>query len=375
MRQIKAALDACPDAFRLDVYCADFEHLGKRHHEEPDDPSIRFIHVPGYKRNISLRRIVSHLVFCQRLRRALTGRRHDVYFVLVPPSLSLWVARKTAKKNRSSVFVDIVDLWPDALPAGGLKRMVFDALIGWWWRLLRNALYRKCDRVISCSAWFLDQVGVDESKRCVLYHCLPDEVDYSQQRENNREPAVGQPLVIVYLGSMNHVADLDTLVALMSGLKKRIPSKLVLIGQGERRQWLLNTLKESQIAFEDAGAIFDPKEKARILGEAHYGYNGFISQTAVGFSYKAIEYIGAGLPILNSLQGDLTALVERYHAGLNFDASDLDGLLTQLSEMTPDEYNALRRGVKALYADKLDPSVFRKSFSDLLSTCLVASTQ
>jgi hypothetical protein len=44
--------------------------------------------------------------------------------------------------------------------------------------------------------------------------------------------------------------------------------------------------------------------------------------TTAAFSYKATTYFAAGLPIINSMQGDLQRLVKEYGLGENYKAGD-----------------------------------------------------
>ena len=87
------------------------------------------------------------------------------------------------------------------------------------------------------------------------------------------------------------------------------------------------------------GSVYEPAALARILRRAHVGFNGY-RDTSAAFSYKAATYLAAGLPLLNSMSGDLETLVPTHGLGSNYRAGDVDSLLASLRtiEQSPPEH-------------------------------------
>jgi len=48
-----------------------------------------------------------------------------------------------------------------------------------------------------------------------------------------------------------------------------------LIGDGERKDWLLSVLKESNIKYTYFGKIFEEEKKKEILSKCDFGFNGY----------------------------------------------------------------------------------------------------
>ena len=53
----------------INVVTSDFNHGSKRYKECIDNINNHYLHVPAYKKNISIERIYSHIVFAYRLKK------------------------------------------------------------------------------------------------------------------------------------------------------------------------------------------------------------------------------------------------------------------------------------------------------------------
>jgi glycosyltransferase involved in cell wall biosynthesis len=122
---------------------------------------------------------------------------------------------------------------------------------------------------------------------------------------------------IVYVGNLGRLYDFHTLVDVIDDDKLRGTVQLYVIGRGDREEWLLEELKRRMLNYRFFGPVFEPSRLADILRSCHVGFNGYINTTAA-FSYKATTYFAAGLPIINSMTGDLHNLVNKHCLGENY---------------------------------------------------------
>jgi glycosyltransferase involved in cell wall biosynthesis len=324
------------------------------------------LRVPGYKRNLSIKRIVSHLIWSWRLL-SLKDRDWDFVVVCCPPSMSL-VGLWWIKPER--LWVDVVDLWPEALPlrSRALKTL-FDGSVGWVWRQLRKLAYRRARGVSVAAEFFGDFIGLDVKPHWLA---LPPTLSYSQvDSSETKKQSYERELRLVYLGSMNFVTDLDSLLDLMQRLQSKLRADgrepvLDIIGRGERKTWFLDQAKIRGLKVVDHGALFDRAAKQKVFIQAHWAYNGFVGSTAVGLSYKSMDYLSAGLPLINSLQGDLKHWVDDYKMGLNFSSQTLDELAVKLSRMSWDECERMSQNSRRVYLEKLSWSGFVRRVESFL---------
>jgi glycosyltransferase involved in cell wall biosynthesis len=148
-------------------------------------------------------------------------------------------------------------------------------------------------------------------RSAVMY--WPKEMD-APELEWTSEPDV---LTAVYLGSMNHIIDIDGIVDLLSRVKKKMKVKLHIIGDGESRDRFLSALDEARIGYEFHGFVYEEAEKMKIFSQCDFGINMMKSAVCVGLTMKSVDYFCYGLPIINNIPGDTWVLVEQYDAGVN----------------------------------------------------------
>jgi glycosyltransferase involved in cell wall biosynthesis len=141
----------------------------------------------------------------------------------------------------------------------------------------------------------------------------PKEMD-APELEWTSDPDV---LTAVYLGSVNHIIDIDGIVDLLSRVKKKMKVKLHIIGDGENRDRFLAALDAAQIGYEFHGFVYEEAEKRKIFARCDFGINMMKSAVCVGLTMKSVDYFCYGLPIINNIPGDTWALVEKFDAGVN----------------------------------------------------------
>ena len=73
-------------------------------------------------------------------------------------------------------------------------------------------------------------------------------------------------------------------------------------------------------------------------------------ETLVAVPYKACDYAAAGLALVNSLPGELSALIDEHRAGLDYTAGDPESLVRALSVFSKDRslLQACRQGATRL---------------------------
>ncbi len=77
--------------------------------------NVIFIEEPGYKKNIDYRRIKSHRVFADNLKKYLVNKSYDLVYFEIPPNNMARVAVDYAEKMGIPCIADVNDLWPEAM--------------------------------------------------------------------------------------------------------------------------------------------------------------------------------------------------------------------------------------------------------------------
>ena len=320
-------------------FISSFDHWKKarRRAPAPADRKVVRVYEPGYRSNVSARRIASHLVFSAALGAHLVAMtvargRPDVIYCCVPHNLSAFLCGVYCKVLRVEFVVDVHDTWPESLlsiyrvPAW--QRPMYHA-----WRWLADASFRmanrvfaECRRYAARAAEARGQIRAGETVPAIY---LGGDVAYFDALD--RAPALPEHVRgafprFVYAGSLGVNYDLDTIVEAFACVQAVRPgAALVFLGSGERQANLERALADRSLRAWVSGHL-PYAELARRLMQCDVGLNAFRPGGNVGYSYKLNDYLLAGLPVINSLEGEAQELVTKHELGLNYRAGDAGSL-------------------------------------------------
>lgn len=354
----------------VDILTTAFDHFSKRKRRPfyEDQRRVISLWTLPYQHNLSPARFLSHLLFSCSVAFFYLRHRSDYDAVYATLPLTLAAFPVFCASSQSIGIADLIDIWPDTLPFPDWIRKLFAPVFSLWEWAFR-ATIRRTDALLSVSDRFLDQARPDfrgkptAARRIYLG---------SRALPVSRRPQQ-QSLTLVYVGNIGHLYDFETLLAALS--RRREQTCFYLVGAGDRKDWLLDQLRQLNIRHRDFGVIYDPRELGQVLSACDVGFNGYCHTTAA-FSYKAGTYFSAGLPILNSMAGDLGTLVETRGLGFNYQAGDTEALLAALDQCQPQRLNDLSANVRAFFAAELEQDVVKSQVRQFLKELFAAkSTQ
>lgn len=340
-------------------YYADWDHLNKKRIEASADSRMLGITVPEYHRNLSIARVCSHLVFSLKLLFRKELREADILYASVPPNLVLVpLILIRLFKPKTKVICDVVDLWPEAIPLSSCKKKFFDILATPFWTIPRNLAYKTTDLFISHCKYFLKEIGPaflpERNKHLPL--CLMDFREKSLPAKS-----MDNEIRFLLLGSINNIFDLEKCLFLFKNLLQNKNRKIILevIGLGESLPTLLQRLRSElpELTVENHGPIFDREKKDVIMDRIHFGLNLYKDTTAIGISYKSIEYMAHGIPLINSAQGDLYDLIDEHHMGYNI-VESVEGVSARIGSLSNSQYQSMKEAASALYSSTFSRSSF-----------------
>lgn len=300
------------------VICSDFSHSKKIKEIYKESSDLIIIETKEYKKNISLKRIYSHIKFAFDSIKILKQEKCDLVYVILPPNILGYLVSNYCKKNKIKVIVDIIDLWPEALPIPKKIKILLDKTLNIFWKNLREKSIRKADYIITESNYFYEKMNLKRylnSKVIFLKKVTKNKVD--QRSEVNDDI-----IKIAYLGNIGKIYDFKSLIEISKKLTQQRKIILEIIGIGEEKDFLIQELEKNKIRYNFYGPIYDEEEKSKILGKCNFGFNGYKNITEVALSYKSIDYFSYGLPIINSAKGDTWKMIEKEKVGINYTIVD-----------------------------------------------------
>src|ERR1019366_5864707 len=286
----------------------------------------------------------------------------DIVYATLPFNLLALLCFRGGE--RTLRVVDVVDIWPDVLPFPRSVKWLLAPLFAVWRRSFTAAI-ASADILIAVSDRFLHESlpafrgAPDAARRLYIGHPpLP---------RSTCTHADG--LTIAYVGNIGHLCDLETLLDAMTQCE--VIPKLLLVGDGDRRASLLEALTRRGISHEYFGIVYDDTTLAGILCRADLGFNGY-RNTSAAFSYKANTYLASGLPLLNSMSGDLHDLVAKHEFGFNDRAEDAGALVECLRAATPATLKRLRANAERFFCECLDQRRLKEELESWLRSHLRA---
>ena len=79
--------------YKVTFLISDYDHR-KKDRYRVNRPNVKYIHVPNYKKNMSIKRIVSHIVFSLKVRNFLKSRNYDLIYCTTPPNFIFFFLKK-----------------------------------------------------------------------------------------------------------------------------------------------------------------------------------------------------------------------------------------------------------------------------------------
>lgn len=340
---------------------SDFDHREKKRYNCLDKKTIQ-IKVPKYSKNISFKRLISHIVFSYRTYRKMLNLKPDCIYTIVPPNSITWFAKRYKKKYKNTKLIfDIYDLWPETMPIKKLKK----SLPFYLWGAIRNKNLKYADLVITECNLFKD----------ILKEYLKDvkaETVYLTKREIDvvSKPQLSYDEIhLAYLGSINNIIDILKIKEIIENINKVKPVTLHIIGDGESKQELIYAAKAGGATVEYHGKIYDQQEKQDIFDKCHFGLNIMKDSVCVGLTMKSIDYFQHGLPIINNIPADTAEIVEKYGVGVNILQEDDINLKSK--SITFEVARISKYRTTELFKEKFSINAYFKNMENILQNHLL----
>lgn len=322
----------------------------------------------GYRRNVSLSRILDHRLIARRFRTlAPLQPSPDLILASMPTYDLAFESVLYAAARQIPVLIDIRDQWPDIFldPVPSPLRPLARALLAWEFHLLKATL-RGASGITSMMEallrWGLCYVGRERTWRDRVFYLGHQEggaeVDDRQVETYRRQ--FGDSFVVLFIGTFGSYHHPATLVE----AARRLTGKnilFVIAGDGERRGEL------QRLAAPLDNVIFPGWVKQReinaLLKLSHVGVCP-ASQPALFLPNKAFLYFSAGLPVCSAFQGDMQYILETMRVGLYYPPNDATTLADHIERLKNDPgfYATLSQNARRAFQDHFDADAIYPDF-------------
>lgn len=325
---------------------SDFDHMTKKRYCFNEYKNSKQLHVISYKKNLSISRILSHLMFSYKTFYMLLACKPELVYVEVPNNSLVKSSAKYKKINNAEIIVDVFDMWPESIPVK-TKNMI----VNWGfdiWRNFRNKNLKFADQIwIECD-YYRELLSAQKIN-------LPMETKYLKLKnaETSIEMKVSEEEIdLCYLGSINNIIDISLIEKIVSEFAKNKRTRIHIIGDGERKDEFLDILKKNSIEIIDHGKVYEIDKLQEIFDQCWFGINVLREDLAIGITMKSISYFRGGLPIINTVQGDTSRFVEECNIGINVDRHDVKSCVLRILNITKDDLACMKNNTRNLFEQK-----------------------
>jgi glycosyltransferase involved in cell wall biosynthesis len=376
-----------PEPFRVNDIC---EELVRRGHEvtvitgEPNYPEGRIY--SGYENHAhadevingvtvhrcpiiprktgSIYRLLNYFSYPRKAKKyvnnlmASNGKPFDVVFVnQLSPVMMGEPGLLYKKRFGVPVILYCLDLWPESLVAGGIKR---DSIIYKMFHRLSKRIYKNVDRILITSRMFRDYLKDHFNIENERIEYLPQYAEGIFEQLPFKK--TGQTIDFVFAGNLGKIQSVETVIRAAEKLQNE-PVHFHIVGGGtdlDRLQDMANNLEN--VTFYDRRPLeempeFYAKADAMLVTLKS---DPVLSMTLPG---KVQSYMAVGKPIIGAIDGETSEVINAAECGYCGPAEDVDELVKNVLQFSK-AINKERMGhnARAYYELHFD----RKKFMDKL---------
>ena len=338
---------------------------------------IRILRVPLYPDHSSsgVKRILNYGSFTASAMTIglLLIDRIDVIFVYSPP-MTLGLAAGLFKlRHQAPILLDVVDLWPDAIPGSGMASSSSLIKITEW---IAQSAYALADRISVLTDGYatrLQSAGVSKQKMMVMPPWADGDLYYVAER-NRRFGEIYElegKFCVIHAGNIGPFQGIDIILAAAEKMRHIDRFRVVFVGGGRD----LEAMQKEKEARGLDNVIFAgsyPVEK--MSGILAWGNALLVSlrsdpYLAINLPSKIAAYMAVGRSIIACAEGETSRLVTEHRLGFSCRPGDPTALaeaFVRSMDLSEDESRQMGNRSRALFEQSYDKNVLIERYVALL---------
>ena len=289
----------------------------------------------------------------------LRNKHYDVVFVYAPsPIFQAIPASFLAYIKNIPVVLWVQDLWPQSLHATGYVKSK------WLLRFIEKIVhftYSPIDLLLVQSKAFIDPVSKLAPQVPIDYY--PNSVKkefYIPQVMNVPElESLQSGFTIMFAGNLGSAQAVDTIINAAEILNTYSEIKIVILGDGSEKEWLIQQISSRNIKNIYLEGRFPIDQMPILMRRASVLLVTLKNQPIFELTIpsKIQAYLAVGKPIIACLNGEGARLIEKAKAGLSVPAEDSESLanaILKMYSMTDDERKQMGRNGRIYFKKHFD---------------------
>lgn len=347
----------------------DYKH-GKNRIQEHNGVHIIRAKEIGRRNNI-LFRFLNYYSFPHYANKLVKKLDKDFDVVLInelSPIMSANPGLKYAKKYNKKVVMYEMDLWPESLLAGGIKK---DSFIYNHYKKVSAKIYSQCDKILVSTKEHIDYIKA-------LPNCNNLDIDYlPQYAESIFEGGDfitedNDVIDLMFAGNIGKAQSVDIIIKAAALLKDNPKYKFHIVGSGselDNVKKLAEELKTDNVIFYGQRPLSEMPELYKLADAMLVTLEDkpYANMTIPG---KVQSYMAAGKPIIGSINGACSNLIKDEGIGYCCDSGDNEALANIIKQLEINDLLNKGKHAKQVYQEKYNKDKFIKTLCDELSNLI-----
>lgn len=272
------------------------------------------------------------------------------------PIMSANPGLKYAKKYNKKVVMYEMDLWPESLLAGGIKKNSF---IYNHYKKVSAKIYSKCDKILVSTKEHIPYIKE-------LPNCSNLDIDYLAQyadtifEESDYDNEDNGVIDLMFAGNIGKAQSVDTIIKAASLLKDNPKFKFHIVGSGselDNIKKLAEELKTDNVIFYGQKPLSEMPELYKIADAMLVTLEDktYANMTIPG---KVQSYMAVGKPIIGSIIGSCANFIKNNKVGYSCNSGDSKALADLIKSFNGTKLKIMGSTAKEVYYKKYSKSIF-----------------
>ena len=288
---------------------------------------------------------------------------YDVVFVYqLSPVMMANAALKYKKKFGKKVVLYCLDLWPESLTLGGIKK---NSLVYSYYKKVAEKVYKNVDEIAVSSRMF--QSYFDD-----MFKIRADKIQYLPQYAEDvflpLQSSSDRMVNITFAGNIGTTQSIETILYAAEKLKGK-SLQFHFYGDGSG----FNDLVKLSESLHLDNVTFHGRVSVEALPEKYAKSDALIVTLSdnpvlsMSFPGKIQSYMAAGKPVVAAVNGEAAKIIEEADCGFVAPAEDVDGLVSCIERLIDSDRDLLGEKSRKYYENNFQKKDFLEKLLNVLS--------
>ncbi len=272
------------------------------------------------------------------------------------PIMSVNPGLKYAKKYNKKVVMYEMDLWPESLLAGGIKK---DSFIYNHYKKVSAKIYSQCDKILVSTKEHIAYLKA-------LPNCNNLDIDYLPQyaesifEDGDFNTEDNGIIDLMFAGNIGKAQSVDTIIKAAALLKDNPKYKFHIVGSGselDNVKKLAEDLKTDNVVFYGQRPLSEMPKLYKLADAMLVTLEDkpYANMTIPG---KVQSYMAAGKPIIGSINGSCANLIKDEGIGYCCNPGDSEALTNIIIQLNTEDLLDKGKHAKKVYQEKYKKDKF-----------------